>query len=115
MFPSLCEGSIFNLLIIMITIQPNTPNKIFTQLNSKYGVGLNTRDLNPRILENAKAVAENYKAPVEEIARQMRYLFSHDFVSPEIVEVYNKLEKRWKILSFYRINEGRAVSFEEKY
>lgn len=77
------------------------------------GIKIQVRDHRPSVLLNAIDVADDYTASPLVIERAMKALFQHDFISPEVVATYNRLEKKWKILTNYRVNENRAVSFKE--
>ncbi len=87
------------------TMMNSTSKKIPSQFYTK----LNTH----RVLENAKKVADNYNSTIEEIEQQMRNLYFHPYIYPEIVETYNKLERKWKVLTKYVESSRTPVLWEE--
>lgn len=84
------------------------------KLNSPQGIRINTIDYLPQVLTKAKEIADSPIASVIQIEQQMRALYFHPYIYPEIVETYNKLEKKWKILTNYKENTRTPVLFEEK-
>lgn len=70
------------------------------------------KDHKPQIYDNALKIADTHTVPAEVIARQMKQLFNHEFITEESIELYNRLERRWKVLTNYKVNENRAVSWE---
>lgn len=77
------------------------------------GIKIEIKDPRPNVLLKAIDIADDYTASPLVIERAMKALFQHDFISPEVVATYNRLEKKWKILTNYRTNENRAVSWQE--
>jgi hypothetical protein len=52
-----------------------------------------------KVLPEATAAAQNPNTSVEEIEFHMRELFHHPRLTIEMVRIYNRLERTWKILT----------------
>jgi hypothetical protein len=90
------------------------PHRLICELNSFHGIRLNTIDPDPAVLMRAQRALSDTTLNAESLAHHMRKLFFHDFITDEIVETYNALEKRWKYLTNYRMTTFTPVLWQEK-
>jgi hypothetical protein len=62
-----------------------------------------------RLVEEGTVIANDPNAKSICIEIMMRKIFFCPYSSPELVEVYNKLEYNWKLLVNYKINETHVI------
>jgi hypothetical protein len=63
----------------------------------------------PKVYPEALAAAQNPDATIEEIEFHMRELFYHPRLTLNMVVVYKRLERTWKILTEWVDNEANII------
>lgn len=63
----------------------------------------------PNYLNKANKLLENPEPTSKEIELHMKRLFMLRNITPEVIETYKKLEKTWKLLTGFKINETHVI------
>ena len=108
----LAIGALTPTNIMMVFTSNATPQHFYMELNSVKGKRVNNVDIFPKVLIRAKEVADNEEATKEEIEQQMRNLYFHPYIYPEIIETYLKLERKWKVITKYVERTGTTILWQ---